>query len=335
VKGARFWGQGALCTEVGTQIDLPRLHRLARRQRGVVSRRQLIVLGFSAHGIVEWVRTGRLVRLYRGVYAVGHDQLRLEGRWLAAVMACGPGAVLSHRDAAQLWELRQSNSSLIDVTVPSQNGRIKRAGIRVHRSGRLAAEEVTVLQGIPVTTVARTLLDLADVLDPQALRRAVTEAEYLNRFDLTALNAVVENNPGRRTKKLMTAAVEGKRHRTRSPLEDRFLRLIERYGVEEPDSGVWIEGYEVDFVWTRVGLVVELDGVAAHGTGAAVRRDRKKDRVLWRAGFRTMRLTGDALDAEEEILLDLAQAGVRVDSWPRASSYSPPRRVRISSARAT
>jgi hypothetical protein len=327
-------GCGALCTEVGTKIDTPRLQRVARRQWGVVSRRQLAVLGFSAHGIAEWVRTGRLVRLHRGVYAVGHDRLRVEGRWLAAVMACGPGAVLSHRDAAQLWELRQGNSALIDVTVPSLNGRIRRRGLRVHRSGRLAAQEVTVRCGIPVTTVARTLLDLADVLDPQALRRAVTEAEYRNRFDLTALSAVVQNNPGRRGAKLMKA-VEGKRHRTRSPLEDRFLRFIERWGVEEPESGVWIEGYEVDFVWTRVGLVVELDGVDAHDTRAAFNADRLRDRKLWRAGLRTMRLTDDALDAEEEVLADLAQAGVSVDSWPRASSYSPPRRARISSASAT
>jgi len=249
-------------------------------------------------------------------------------------MACGPGAVLSHRDAAQLWELRQSGSALIDVTVPSRTGRLQRRGIRVHRSGRLAAEEVTLRSGIPVTTVARTLLDLADVLDAQALRRALTEAEYRNRFDLTTLNAAVKHNPGRRGAQLMKA-VEGRPHRTRSPLEDRFLRFIERYVVEEPESAVWIEGYEVDFLWRRVGLAVELDGLEEHGTREAVRRDRRKDRVLWRAGVRTMRLTGDALDAEEEVLTDLAQAGVSVDSWPRASSYSPPRRARISSASAT
>jgi very-short-patch-repair endonuclease len=284
-----------------------------------VSRRQLGVLGLSAHGIAEWVRTGRLLRLHQGVYAYGHDRLRIEGRWLAAVMACGPGAVLSHRDAARLWEIRQSSASMIDVTVPSQNGRIRRRGIRVHRSGRLTREEVTTRSGIPVTTVARTLLDLADVLDGQALQRAVTEAEYTNRFDLTSLNAVVEGNPGRRGRKLLEA-VDGRRHRTRSPLEDRFLRLVERYRVEEPQSGVWIEGYEVDFIWTRAGLVVELDGVAAHTTRAALSADRLRDRRLWRAGLRTMRLTADALDAEGEVLADLAQAGVRVDSWPRASS---------------
>jgi hypothetical protein len=248
-------------------------------------------------------------------------------------MACGPGAALSYRSAGQLCEFRQSNSALIDVTVPSRNGRIRRAGIRIHRSGRLPPEEVTVRRGIPVTTVERTLLDLADVLDKQGLRRAVTEAEYRNLLDHHTLIAVVERNPGRRGKKLLEAA-EARPHRTRSPLEDRLLAFVDRYDVEEPESGVWIEGYEVDFVWTRVGLVVELDGVAAHGTREAVRRDRKRDRVLWRAGFRTMRLTEDAFDAEEEILGDLVQAGVSVASWPRASSYSPPRRLRISSARA-
>jgi Transcriptional regulator, AbiEi antitoxin/Protein of unknown function (DUF559) len=313
----------------------PSLGEVARRQWGVVTRAQLTDVGVADSSVREWVQSGRLHRLYRGIYAYGHDRLRVEGRWLAAVLACGPGAVLSHGSAARLWELRQSNSAFVDVTVPSRAGRVRRGGIRVHRSGRLAPEEVTARHGIPVTTVARTLLDLADVLDLQALRRAVAEAEYTNRFDPTSLIAVVENNPGRRGRKLMTAATEGRHHRTRSRLEDRFLRFVDRWGVEEPDCNVWIEGYEVDFLWTRVGLVVELDGLAAHGTRAAVRRDRKKDRVLWRAGLRTMRLTADALDAEEELLGDLTQAGVRVASWPRASSYSPPRRDRISSARAT
>jgi len=210
-----------------------------------------------------------------------------------------------------LWEIWHSSSGLIDVTVPSQNGRRKPAGIRIHRSRRLVADEVTAMRGIPVTSLARTLLDLADVLNPQALRRAITEAEYRNVFDLTSLTAVVRNNPGRRGAKVMRAA-EQAGHRTRSPLEDRFLAFVDRWRVEDPESNVWLEGYEVDFLWRRVGLVVELDGAAEHGTRAAVRRDRKKDRVLWRAGFRTMRLTDDALDAEEEVAPDLAQAGVRV-----------------------
>ena len=247
-------------------------------------------------------------------------------------MACGPGAVLSHRDAAQLWELRQSSSAYIDVTVPSLNGRRNREGIRIHRSGRLRPDEVTVRHGIPVTTVARTLLDLADALDKQALKRVITEAEYTNQFDLAAINAVVENNPGRRGAKLM-AAVGAAGDRTRSELEDRFLALLERHGVEPPQTGIWIAGYELDFVWTRAGLVVELDGIAAHTTRPAFNADRLRDRRLWRAGLRTMRLTSQALDDEEAVLDDLAQAGVNVPSRSRASS-KPPSRSRTSAASA-
>jgi predicted transcriptional regulator of viral defense system len=158
--------------------DLPELARLAERQWGVITRAQLVATGLGDRGIAAWVRSGRVRRLHRGVYAFGHDRLRREGLWFAAVTACGPGAALSHRSAAQIWEVRQSDSALIDVTVPSQNGRIRRKGIRIHRSGRLAPDEVTSRDGIPVTTVARTLLDLADVLDLQALRRAVTEAVH-------------------------------------------------------------------------------------------------------------------------------------------------------------
>jgi very-short-patch-repair endonuclease len=310
----------------------PQLAELANRQWGVVTRAQLVELGMSTRGISDWVRRGRLHRLYRGIYAVGHDRLRLEGRWLAAVLACGPGAVLTHRDAAVLWDLRQSNSAKIDVTVPSRNGRKRHAGIRAHRSGRLRRDEVTVRNGIPVTTVARTLLDLADVLDGQALKRTITEAEYLNLFDLAAINAVVQNNPGRRGAKLMEAA-GGRLHRTRSTLERRFLGLLERHRVEEPETGVWIEGHETDFVWTRAGLVVELDGFAAHKTRAKFDADRLRDRRLWRAGLRTMRLTSEALDDEQAVLDDLAHAGVSVPSRSRASS-KPPRRSRISPASA-
>jgi very-short-patch-repair endonuclease len=316
-----------------TESAQPGLAELASRQWGVVTRAQLVELGMATRGVSDWVRTGRLHRLYRGVYAVGHDRLRLEGRWLAAVFACGPGAVLSHRDAAALWELRQSASAVIDVTVRSRNGRRAQRGIRVHRTGRLPRDEVTVRHGIPVTTVARTLLDLADVLERQALKRVITEAEYTHQLDLTAINAAVENNPGRRCVRLMEA-VSGRRHRTRSVLEQRFLGLLERHRVEEPETGVWISGYETDFLWRAAGLVVETDGVAAHSTREAVKRDRRRDRALARAGFRTMRLTDEDLDDEAAVLDDLAHAGVSVPSRSRASS-KPPSRSSTSSASIT
>jgi very-short-patch-repair endonuclease len=318
---------------MGGKNASPTLAELAQRQWGVVTRGQLSEIGLGDHGVSDWVRTGRLRRLYRGVYAVGHDRLRLQGRWMAAVLACGPSAVLSHRDAAVLWDLRQSQSPLIDVSVRSQNGRVRRRGLRVHRCRRLPDSEVTVHDGIPVTTVARTLLDLADVLEQQALKRAITEAEYTNQFDLTAINAVVQNNPGRRSAKLM-AAVGASGDRTRSELEDRFLALLERHQVEPPQTAVWIDGYELDFAWTRAGLVVELDGLAAHTTRTTFNADRLRDRQLWRRGLRTMRLTSQALEDEQAVLDDLAQAGVSVPSRSRASS-KPPRRSRISPASAT
>jgi hypothetical protein len=311
----------------------PTLGELARRQWGLVTRAQLTDLGVADSTVRDWVRGDRLRRLYRGVYAVGHDRLRLEGRWLAAVMACGPGAVLSHRDAAQLWQLRQSNSAYIEVTVPSLNGRRKHMGIRIHRSGRLRPEDVTVRHGIPVTTLARTLLDLADVLERQPLKRAITEAEYTNQFDLTAVNAAVQNNPGRASAKLM-AAIAASGDRTRSELEDRFLDLLDRHGVEPPQTAVTIDGYELDFLWKRAGLVVELDGLAAHTTRRSFNADRLRDRRLWRRGLRTMRLTSEALLDEAAVLDDLAQAGVIVPSRSRASS-KPPRRSRTSPASAT
>jgi uncharacterized protein DUF559 len=192
---------------------------------------------------------------------------------------------------------------------------------------------VTVRHGIPVTTLARTLLDLADVLDRQALKRVITEAEYTNQFDLLAVNAAVSANPGRASAKLM-AAIGGAGDRTRSELEGRFLAFLERHGVEPPQTGVWIDGYEVDFLWREAWLVVELDGLAAHSTRTTFNADRLRDRRLWRRGLRTMRLTSEALADEAAVLDDLAQAGVSVPSRSRASS-KPPRRSRISPASAT
>ena len=310
----------------------PTLAELARRQWGVVTRAQLTELGVRDRGIADWVRSGRLHRLYRGIYAVGHDRLRLEGRWLAAVLACGPGAVLSHRDAGVLWDLRQSNSAYIDVTVPSRNGRKRQAGIRVHRSGRLRRDEVTVRNGIPVTTVARTLLDLADVLDRQALKRVITEAEYLNLFDLAALNAVVQSESGPPRRQADGGGRRALAIGHDRSWSERFLALLERHRVEEPESGVWIEGYETDFLWRSAGLVVELDGLAAHRTRrqdrwgiGAVTADSVAGRAFARCGSRR------GLDEPEAVLDDLAHAGVSVPSRSRASS-KPPRRSRISPA---
>lgn len=296
---------------MGTQTDLPsllepRLAALADRQYGVLTRAQLTASGLSAHGIHERVRTRRLLRLHRGIYAIGHRRLRREGHWLAAVLACGRGAVLSHASAAALWNLRGSAATRADVTVPSQNGRVSRDGIRIHRSGRLGAQDVTTKDRIPITTVARTLLDLADVLPKQALKRAIDESEYLRLFDMTALVAVVEANPGRRGARLLKAAAEPP-HLTRSELENRFLALCSRHRIPEPLSNVTLCGYEVDAFWPHAKLVVELDGYAAHGTRRAFQSDRQRDRRLVRAGFRPIRLTAGDLRRERLLAAELRE----------------------------
>ena len=167
---------------------------------------------------------------------------------MAAVLACGPQAVLSHASAAAHWGIRRSASAFVDVTVPTRTGRPKRKGVRIHRSGRLSADEGTVHERIPTTTVARTLLDLADVLSDQPLKRAVDEAEYLSLLDMSSLIAVVQDNPGRRGAKLLNAA-RGPTELTRSDFERRFLALVERHGLPPPQVNTHIAGYEADFAW--------------------------------------------------------------------------------------
>ena len=305
-----------------------RLAALARRQHGVVSLAQLVGLGLGLKGIAERVRTGRLHRIHRGVYALSPARLRTEGYWLAAVLACGPGAVLSHRSAASLWELRLSSAATIDVTVPARSGRKKRRGIRVHRSGRLRREETLVRDGVPVTTVARTLLDLADVLPTQALKRSIDESEYQGRFDLTSLTAVVENNPGRRGAKVLALANEPAQ-RTRTDLEDDFLALCRRHGLPRPAVGIEILGYEVDFAWPDAHLIVETDGRAAHRTRRAFEDDRIRDRRTLRAGYNTIRLTDRALRHDhQEVARDLRDLLTQAGTSSARSAASRPRSSR-------
>jgi very-short-patch-repair endonuclease len=307
----------------------PRLAALAGRQYGVVSREQLRRLGVGETGIEERLRTKRLHRLHRGVYSVGHGALRPEAYRIAAVLACGPGAALSHTAAASHLQIRPSSATRIDVSVPARSGRRHRPGIRVHRCRRLEPEDVTVHELIPVTTVARTLLDLADVLNEQALKRAIDEAEYRRLLDMTALIAVVDRNPGRGGARLLTA-VKGPMELTRSALEDRFLSLARRRGWGRPRVNARVEGYEVDFYWPGARLVVEIDGFAAHGTRARFESDRVRDRRLARKGLQTIRLTANALRYDEDaIAADLEAAFSR----ERASS-NPSRRASTSSASA-
>lgn len=294
-------------TEYPTEGATPPLDQaigaLADQQYGVVTLSQLRGLGLSPSSVRDRVAAGRLRRLYRGVYAFGHAALRPEGRILAAVLACGPGAVASHRAAADLRGLLQSARASVDVTSPGRAPR-RRNGIDVHGSRTLAPADITAVRGIPCTSVARTLLDLADVVDRRRLERACEQAEILRVFDRTAIDAAVAGAHGRKGAALL-AAVLTDHHTletpTRSELETRFLRLCERANIPRPRVNEKVEGLEVDFHWPAERLVVETDGYATHGTRRAFEGDRARDRKLTRAGWRVVRFTWRQLEQAEAV----------------------------------
>jgi very-short-patch-repair endonuclease len=275
-----------------------RLAAIAGRQYGVVRRAQLYELGFDNPALERRIANGRLHRLHRGVYAVGHTIVPPRGRWLAAVLACGDGAVLSHRSAAALWDIRPTTATRIDVTVAHTSGVRTTATIVVHRSRR-AVEAVT-CDRVPVTTPGRTLLDLATALPRRQLEKAAEMAEALR------LNVVVDpDHPGAR--RLAAAMAHDLSHTTRSPLEDDFLALCDRFEIPRPRVNAIVEGFEVDFCWPDERLVVETDG-RHHLTRAAFERDRARDALLLVRGWRVMRFTGRQVrrDTEEVAALVLS-----------------------------
>jgi Transcriptional regulator, AbiEi antitoxin/Protein of unknown function (DUF559) len=269
-----------------------RIAELARRQGGVVGRRQLEALGLSASAIDRRVRAGRLHLLHRGVYAVGHRLIGALGRRWAAVLACGDGAVLSHGDAAAAWELRRSRGRAVHVTV-GPNGRATRRGIVAHRNGPLPADEVTTLDGLPITTPARTLLDLAaGGLRGRALEAAVDAAERRRLLDFADLHALLKRYPGRPgTPSLKGVLARYRGGDTRSELEIIVAELCDAHGLPRPLENCVIEGKVRDFYWPHARLVVEADSYAWHRSPSALDDDRERDVELTLAGYRSLRFT--------------------------------------------
>jgi very-short-patch-repair endonuclease len=222
----------------------------------------LTELGVGRGAIARRIRNRELHRIHRGVYAVGHPGLSVHGRLMAAVLACGDGACLSHRSAAQLWKLLERVPDPIDVSVPTTTGRSTRQGIRVHRREALTGRAVTSHLGIPVTAPAQTLEDLRRCVPPAQLRRAVRQAEVRG---------------------LETGLARAEP--TRSELEDRFLRLCRRHRIPAPEVNVRVGGYEVDFLWRAPRLVVETDGYRYHRGRQAFELDRTRDLELHSKGF--------------------------------------------------
>jgi very-short-patch-repair endonuclease len=236
-----------------------------------------------------------LVVLHRGVYAVGHGELRPEGRWLAAVLACGPGAVLSHRSAAALWDLRPATRPTIDVTAPRT--RVGRPGIDLHLSRCLQPHYRTEHKRIPTTTVARTLVDLAGVVETTGIERTLHRAEMLDLLDVQAVQDALSHGRGRRGAGALRSllAEHAPDHIIRSELEERFLALCRDASLPRPEVNARVEAngttYEVDFLWRDQHLVVETDGWGPHHTRAAFEADRRRDADLLVAGVRVLRFT--------------------------------------------
>ena len=263
---------------------------LARRQHGVVSTAQLLAIGMTKDAIHSRLRAGRLHPVQRGVYAVGHMALTRRSRQLAAVLACGPAAVLSHRSAGALWGICREERT-IEVTGPL--GARPRAGMLVYRSRRLDPADWTVVDGIPVASLARTIVDLAEVLDERRLADAVHEAEIRRAFDLGPVREALGRVPGRagRHRLLRVLSDYEERPFTRTEAERRFLRLCEEHGLPRPAANLWVKGLEVDFLWADAGLVVEFDGAGTHRTRRAFHEDRGRDRALAAVGVQVVRVT--------------------------------------------
>jgi len=279
--------------------------QIAARQHGLITLEQLREFGISKDLAYQRGRAGRLHRVHEGVYSVGHPLLTAEGLWLAAVLACGPGAVLSHRSAAALWGIRDDDPHLsIDVTAPNRRGR-KPPGIAAHRHAVLAPRDCTSVRGIPCTTVEKTLLDLAAVIPVWQLRKALAEAEVLRVVDLAALRALLRRSRGRRgVARLRTLLDElhPQTKRTRSELERLFLRMCRRGHLPEPEvnAPLDIDGHVLkpDFLWREAGLIVEADGRRFHDTGSAFQSDRRREQRLQLAGWRVSRCTWEQVENE-------------------------------------
>lgn len=286
------------------------LARLADAQHGVVSRAQLDDLGLGRTAVADRVRRGRLVRLHRGVYAVGHRRLHRNGHWMAAVLAVGPCSALSHRDAAALHGLRRPHDGRIDVT--TMRDRESNSSVAVHRTAWLTANDVTTVAGIQVTTVARTLVDLAEVVSGGQLARALSEAERLMLVDVRDIVRVLGQTRGRRGpghRRMRTAlddhAAQGVQM-TRSDLERRFFDLVAGAGLPAPTMNATVEGVEVDALWRSRRFVVEIDSWLYHRTRADFERDHDKRSALEAAGWRVISFSDrQVLEHPEQVLARL------------------------------
>lgn len=294
---------------------------LAGRQHGVITHAQLLALGFSPTAIRYRRNRRRIHPLFRGVYAVGRPEVSQFGWWMAAVLACGDGAVLSHLDAAALWRIRRKRSGRIHVSVPRASNRSRPRTVSVHRRSNLLPRERTRQRGIPVTRPATAIVDIAPSLPLKELERTINEAdqERVIRFDV--LLRELERMPTRPgigvAKQLVT------RHTfrlTRSELERLFLAIVGHTGLPVPLTREVVCGFEVDFWWPQLGLIVEADSLAYHRTPDKQLQDRLRDQAHFAAGLLPLRFTHWQIAKESRYVEErLRQVAARRVHWQPAS----------------
>jgi very-short-patch-repair endonuclease len=271
---------------------------LVASQHGVVTRAQLLGLGFTPKAIKHAVATRRLHPIHRGVYAAGRPDLSAEGRWLAGVLVCGEHAVLSHGSAATLWGMGEYERGQVEVSVPSHVNR-RQPQIRVRRRMHLGPSDVARRSGIPVTTPSRTLIDLAPRLGRHRLERLVNDAANLDLVTPAEVRAALDQRRGQAGVSRLAAILDRRTFRlTRSHLERLFLPLVEKAGLPAPETMVHLNGFEVDFYWPDLDLVVETDGLRFHRTPAQQARDRLRDQVHTAAGLTSLRFTHEQVRYE-------------------------------------
>ncbi len=286
---------------------------LIERQHGVVARRQLLALGYSSKGIRHRVTSGRLHIIHRGVYSVGRPSVGPHGRWMAAVLACGSEAVLSHSSAAALWRIGSEERDAIEVSVRSRHQR-RRPGLRIYRRPSLWPEDHTARNGIPVTTPIQTLIDMALRLDRRGIERMINEAD---KYDLThppQLRKALDQRAGEPGVAKLRQILDRRTFRlTKEELERRFLPLAARAGLPVPLTGQWVNEFEVDFYWPDLELVVETDGLRYHRTPAEQARDRLRDQAHTAAGLTQLRFTHEQVRYEPDYVKGiLAQTASRL-----------------------
>ena len=283
--------RGSIDQRAGEERDAAVWARV-NRQHGVVARRQLLELGMGARRIERRVASGRLHPVWRGVYAVGRPQLSRHGRWMAAVLAGGPGAVLSHSSAAALWGFGKERPGVVEISVPADRRR-QRPGIRAYRRAVLKPEDLTDHEGIPVTSPTLTLIDEATHLHPLRLERCVNEADKLDRVRADVLHASLDRYRGQPGVAPLRALLDPLTFRlSDSDLEVFMRRLARATGLRAaPETNARVNGYRVDFYWPELGIVIEADGLRYHRTPSQQKRGLEREQTHLAAGMWPLRFS--------------------------------------------